>query len=377
MPKHSRLKKKKLRGGGSIGSSRSSTPRAEEEDLEVEFKLLLLEEVLRGNNHYELVLLALSDGGISPQVRLPCWCRLLEVDETKDEVRLSHVLCNTKDSRQIELDVARSYGGALHGSEKRSKLKTFLRSFFAARPDLHYYQGFHDVCIVVLYVTEEQPLLQHRICENICDNFLLRDALHTDFTKVEALSRCVGELVKLADPTIGRLLESIPSFWSVSMLITWFAHDIPDIEAKARVFDAVLASPTYFPIYLAAALPLLPNVREALVNAETESFHDVLRNAAKQIDSIVEADQLIRTARELVDQVSPSLFISHAELQCDLPITSQVFQLSPFHPTWIPPKPASWLRHQLRALSLKGRRFFFLPIAVAVIAVLWQLVRRF
>ncbi|KAH9256903.1 hypothetical protein BASA81_004724, partial [Batrachochytrium salamandrivorans] len=104
--------------------------------------------------------LALSPGGLVAH-RESAWNILLQLDVEPPAASLDgggeEVAAKTLN--QIGLDVARSYGNLPEeqGSEKRAELKRFLARYFAINPTLHYYQGFHDVAMVVLEVFPTLP----------------------------------------------------------------------------------------------------------------------------------------------------------------------------------------------------------------------------
>lgn len=46
------------------------------------------------------------------------------------------------------------------------------------------------------------------------------------------------------------------AYFSLSWIITWYSHDVYDLNLVARLFDVFLSSPPSFPLYLAAAIVL-------------------------------------------------------------------------------------------------------------------------
>lgn len=298
----------------------------------------LLVEALKTNNYDELNLLSLSDGGllIDNHLRSQTWSTFLSISptlEVKEEKPLSNGI-----SRQIELDVARSYGTTLRGAaDKRTKLRKFLNRFFRRNPDLHYYQGFHDVCIVILEVFENVDEGMS-IAETLSRNFIFKDSHDPNFAQVEALLKLCNELINKIDVQCAEVLTKTPPFWGVSMLLTCFSHDVTNMNAKLRIFDAVLVSPPIFPIYLVSSLALLPQNRLKLCSAENSNNpHEILRDAARHINSVKQADLLVRTARDMMDKVYPYELLYLGETRCGLTRSSFLFQKFKYDDTWNPP----------------------------------------
>ena len=314
----------------------------------------ILREVIKSNNLYQLRLLALSDGGFlnDNELRRTCWKKLLDIQQAieleenvKAETPLSSAL-----QRQIEVDVARSYGNIVRAAEKRSRLKTFLHLFFRRNPHLHYYQGFHDICMVVLDIFEKDTKqVQLLVMEVLAENYFFSDPLHLDFSVIEASLRTIQELINLAEPEYGKILSQIPPYWGTSMLLTCFAHSIELPAPLHRIFDAVISLPPYFSLYLVASLALLPAVRkEALeihhrsstnIDEDIMNLHSLLQEQAKQIRTVKDADQLVRIARELVENFPPSQVLIQGENYCGLSRASHLFSPFKFDNSWLPPPP--------------------------------------
>lgn len=392
MPKHTRKSKQR----SSIGPTQSNKKRgfyqyidefenyADQSEEEHGLKKTdLINEALtfERENNEELKLLALQDGGLLQEnkVRMECWRRLLKLKnklDTKPEQELS-----TEISRQIDLDVARSYGNISQGaSPKRSRLKFALRSFFRRNPTLHYYQGFHDVFMVILEVfNDSMDYLQ--VAECLSHMFVFKDAHAPDFSHVQTLLQMIENLVSLADSQVALPLDHTP-FWGVSMLLTCFAHDVPNVHARLRIFDALIASQPHFPLYLVAALPLLPDIKVAVVRAE-DSAHalDAVRTGACKLTTVRKADLLVRTARALMEKVPVSVLLANGEKKFGLSRSSFLFQPFPLDPLYIipPPLPAetpkeialNWFHHptslkiQWRAIL---RDYWAVAVLVAILA---------
>jgi hypothetical protein len=60
------------------------------------------------------------------------------------------------------------------------------------------------------------------------------------------------------DPALARFLRDagVEPFFATSWLLTWFAHDVQDLEEIARIYDALLCSHPMFCYYLAAAVTI-------------------------------------------------------------------------------------------------------------------------
>jgi hypothetical protein len=131
-------------------------------------------------------------------------------------------------------------------------------------------------------------------------------------------------------------------------------------------------------LYLVAALPLLPEVKLAVVQAEDGAHAlEAVRAGACKITTVRKADLLVRTARALMEKIPPSVVIANGEKKFSLSRRSFLFQPFPLDPLYIPPTslPAetpkqvalNWFYHPT-SLSFPWKTFLRDYWAVAVLA---------
>ena len=168
---------------------------------------------------------------------------------------------------------------------------------------LHYYQGFHDVASVFLLQVGEGTggLMMERVSLSHM-RFATRDTLDST-REVMAL---LYPLLLLVSPPLHSLLRTEADIaepvFCLSWLITWFSHDLHDLDQLCRLFDFFLA--TAHPLaalYLSVALiehrgpELLAQPRPA----DFASCHHLLRSVPQVIPP--------RTAPSLFTRFRPYL----------------------------------------------------------------------
>ena len=104
------------------------------------------------------------------------------MDDAKRKTKGVNVEEQKKLTHQIGQDVIRSLFSFAQCKEytdrerqkKRAVLSALLLQIFAANPDLHYYQGFHDVCTVHLLVCGSRiapsTIQRHRYVALLCSS---------------------------------------------------------------------------------------------------------------------------------------------------------------------------------------------------------------
>jgi len=74
-------------------------------------------------------------------------------------------------------------------------------------PDLEYYQGFHDICVVFVEVFDTDPAMAFAVTETLSCNFL-KDFMGSDFTTVTLILPLILEILKKVDAKLHAFLKS-------------------------------------------------------------------------------------------------------------------------------------------------------------------------
>jgi hypothetical protein len=186
---------------------------------------------------------------------------------------------------QIELDVVRSFTRiswlppGLTRADALDQLRHLLHAFFSSHSDLHYYQGFNDVCTVLLRVMGPTPMVL-AMTEHLAYLYF-RDAMHTSMDPVLRQLQLVYPLIAAHDPELAAILRrqaDVPVF-ALSWVLTWCSHDCNDLEVVCRLFDVFLCGSPLLPIYLVAAV-LIKMRRQTIVDLKNDP--DVLHQTLKR-----------------------------------------------------------------------------------------------
>ncbi|KAI8901877.1 rab-GTPase-TBC domain-containing protein [Globomyces pollinis-pini] len=224
--------------------------------------------------------LALSkDGFLKDSFRTEAWMLLLHCESGIFQ-HLKYVDLDEATERQIQLDVDRSFVHYQHISSKnisrfRSALKRLTSHVFRCLPWLHYYQGFHDICSVLLMVLGEYRAKRAAL---VLSAVWLREFMEPTMESTMSQVSMILLVLKQMDPELHSFFQSIPDFqpiFSVSWLITWLSHDLDKFQG-ARLFDALIATNPLFIIYLACAL--LKTQRSLILecDADMADVHGIL-----------------------------------------------------------------------------------------------------
>ena len=187
-----------------------------------------------------------------------------------------------------------------------------INAVMVKRPELHYYQGYHDILSVLVLVLTDSEELCFAVAERLTLGFLGDCMLRPDFGSLTLLLELLGPLVKAFDPDVGRVLEKagVHAFVSLPWIITWWSHDSRDLGRCARMYDAFLAAPPVLPLYVAAAM--IARARTELLalgpgERDFASVHTFLARLAAREDLPVEA--LIVDAMRMLRKRPPDTLV--------------------------------------------------------------------
>ena len=220
---------------------------------------------------------------------------------------------------QVEKDIARSLHHfdvcrqwkQHHRSTKRAQLARIIHTIFSVHSDLHYIQGYHDI-IAVLLLTLDDEYTTYQAAEHL-SLMHIRDSLHPTLDTVVSSLSLIFPLLKLADEPLWQVLtdSGVQSFFSLSWVLTWFAHNVDCFAIVQHYFDFFLSSHPAMPIYMVVALILTQRAQlVALRTSTTEpidasSVHALFQSLT--IDDEAACSAMCESAQRMWEKWPPRL----------------------------------------------------------------------
>ncbi|MGH0181253.1 UNVERIFIED_CONTAM: hypothetical protein FKN15_006259 [Acipenser sinensis] len=323
--------------------------------------------------------MAISEGGLlTDEIRCKVWPKLLNIqtDDLPDKPGAA-LRENNKDYQQVLLDVRRSLRRFPPGmpDDQREGLQEelidIILQVLLGNPQLHYYQGYHDIVVTFLLVVGEklatalvEKLSTHHLryergfsssvpLKGVYDTNLSIRTVSSGVPKthmgngnlgvprvaplVKARPRGVlqsGQSRDFMDPTmdntkhilnylmpiIERVNPEVHDFmqraevgtiFALSWLITWFGHVLSDFRHVVRLYDFFLACHPLMPIYFAAVIVLYREPEVLECECDMASVHHLL----SQIPQDLPYETLISRAGDLFVQFPPSELAREAAQQ--------------------------------------------------------------
>jgi len=205
-------------------------------------------------------------------------------------------------------------------SSYRSSLEHILKAYFSLNPHHHYYQGFHDVCSIFIYVFGQHAAF---IFADATAQLFFRDFLMYPFDRSVVLQmKLMKYILQEVDTEIYELLRDfdIPVF-AIPWLLTWFAHSFSDINTVMRIYDYLLSSPPTSIIYMCVAMMLITKDKlfASHPTLELGEIHTFYQNLHKED---IDLEQLIQTTMKLEETVDLHQYLP--ALNANFPQTSLV-----------------------------------------------------
>lgn len=253
--------------------------------------------------------MAISEGGLlTDEIRCKVWPRLLNVPPQVLEQEPETVdRENNKDYNQVLLDVQRSLRRFPPGmpDEQREGLQEELIDIILRvlkrNPQLHYYQGYHDIVVTFLLVIGEQRATA--LVEKLSTHHL-RDFMDPTMDNTKHILNYLMPIIDRVNPEVHDFMQQseVGTVFALSWLITWFGHVLSDFRHVVRLYDFFLACHPLMPIYFAAVIVLY---REEEV-LECECDMAMVHHLLSQIPQDLPYETLISQAGDLFVQFPPS-----------------------------------------------------------------------
>ncbi|KAK4211690.1 GTPase-activating protein gyp10 [Rhypophila decipiens] len=258
-----------------------------------------------------LMEIAESPGGfVTDELRRSAWPLLLGLP-TNAEATSPTDSASWKDlppheeEYQVKLDVDRSFvnypkhRNEAERNQQKQELSDLIVEVLRRYPYLHYFQGYHDICQVLLLVLP-RPL--RAPAASRLSALRIRDFMLPTLSAATTQLRLIPDILHASDPALWRHLSTVQPFFALSGTLTMYAHDITTLGEITRLFDVLLAREPVFSVYMFAAI--VRSRRQELFDTpedEPEILHSILSKLPKPLD----LEAIIHSARQLFDSYPP------------------------------------------------------------------------
>ncbi|XP_046691486.1 TBC1 domain family member 20 isoform X1 [Silurus meridionalis] len=295
---------------------------------------------------------AVSKGGLlTDDVRRKVWPKLLSVNVFDLPAKpAKNIRENHKDHNQVLLDVRRSvsrFPKGMRTAERlvlQEQLIDIILDILRRNPQLHYYQGYHDIAITFLLVVGERMAIA--LVEKLSKHHL-RDFMDPTMDSTKHILNYLMPIIEQVNPKLHdfMLRAEVGTIFALSWLITWYGHVLSDFRHILRLYDFFLASHPLMPIYFAAAIVLYREQEVKSCECDMASVHQLL----SRIPQNLPYEQLITRTQTLFTRYPPTLLSSSTTLQSHNSIAISSFK--DFQTSTLQQRPDFILRQQRQHLQ--------------------------
>ncbi|XP_041431399.1 TBC1 domain family member 20 L homeolog isoform X3 [Xenopus laevis] len=262
--------------------------------------------------------MAISEGGLlTDQIRCQVWPRLLNVSvEQLPPAAGPELRVGNKDYQQVLLDVRRSlrrFPPGMPLSERedlQEQLIDIILQVLSQNPQLHYYQGYHDIVVTFLLVVGSR--LATVLVDKLSTHHL-RDFMDPTMDNTKHILNYLMPIIELVNPSLYDFMQraEVGTIFALSWLITWFGHVLSDFPQVVRLYDFFLACHPLMPIYFAAVIVLHREEEVLECECDMASVHHLLSKIPQDLPYEI----LISRAGDLFVQFPPSELSREAVVQ--------------------------------------------------------------
>ncbi|VDD74859.1 unnamed protein product [Mesocestoides corti] len=189
-----------------------------------------------------------------------------------------------------------------------TETKRLALSILTEYPELHYYQGFHDICFTCLAVLgpDDAFAVLRQIVPKHFSSFMQKTMNATS-----EMLQLVFDLLKLTSPEIWSRFQALnfEPFFALSWFLTWFTHILSDSNDVHRLYDLFLASDPTMLIYLSVSV-IICSTEE--ISSTSDDFGE-LHRALTHLPMKHEVERLIQCALDIYQTVGPEKLLQGAD----------------------------------------------------------------
>lgn len=137
---------------------------------------------------------------------------------------------------------------------RRGQLSDLINQVLRRYPLLHYFQGYHDICQVLLLVLGPTLAVP---CAARLSLIRIRDFMLPSLSPALLHLNLLPDILNAEDPKLYKHISQTQPFFALAATLTLYAHDVQGYKDIARLFDVLLAKEPVFSVYLFAKVGLV------------------------------------------------------------------------------------------------------------------------
>lgn len=215
---------------------------------------------------------------------------------------------------QVVLDVDRcsgrlqnvpKYNSHPNSNRLKDKLTKLIVTLLIKKPGLHYYQGFHDVCLTYMAIYGYQLALKKM--EKLIDSHF-SIFMQPTMNETQEFLALIPIIIGLHDVKLQDFLEQaeVGTIFALSWVITWFSHVLANESDIETIFNYLEQSEdAHLILYLCAEIVIYKKDELLKLDPEMSTVHHFLSQIPRQQE--LPLDELMIKASQTFKKWPPDL----------------------------------------------------------------------
>ena len=185
-------------------------------------------------------------------------------------------------------------------NQRQEELSDLILEVLRRHPYLCYFQGYHDICQVLLLVLP--PELRAPAMARL-SALRIRDFMFPTLAPAVAQLRLIPDILRAADPKLWRHVSATEPWFALSGTLTMYAHDITTLGEITRLFDVLLAREPVFSLYMFVAI--MRSRRDEVFAKAGPDEPDMIQHTLSKLPNPLDLEAIIAAACDIFDHHPP------------------------------------------------------------------------
>lgn len=193
----------------------------------------------------------------------------------------------------------------LHNQRRlKAKLAKLIVKLLIKKPGLHYYQGFHDVCLTYMTLLGDEKAFTR--LDHLVDSHF-KTFMQPTMNETQDFLALIPVIIGLHDYKIQEFLNKaeVGTIFSLSWVITWFSHVIQDENDVETIFRFLEGEDPHMVLYLCASIVIYKKSELIELEPEMSTVHHYLCQIPRK--EKLPLDDLISKAQNSFTRWSPEV----------------------------------------------------------------------
>lgn len=163
----------------------------------------------------------------------------------------------------------------------KHRVVKFIIHIIESEPDLHYYQGFHDVCLTFLAICNDEKKAKDKLLKLVPTHF--KTFMQPTMKETQEYLDLIPVIIGLNDKEVEEFLykSEVGTIFALSWMITWFSHVIPRYNDLKLLYEFFETSEPHVIIYFCSFVVLSVKNELMKLDCEMSTVHHFLCRAPK------------------------------------------------------------------------------------------------